>query len=137
MTNNLNPDEWVCLPKELEDWHSDSFANELNDIMKDVSVIEKSDAEIVYQAAQRAAPPHNLIAVDKGEWERLREAAKLEAILADYKDAVGYMEKLLPSGTGSENRADLEVTRILLNYGELRKLKTLIQAAVKAAGGVK
>ena len=70
MQNNLTPADVVIVP------NLPNMTDEQAEAIAKVADCCGGIASSIYGAATKSTPPHNLIAVDKGEWERLREAAK-------------------------------------------------------------
>jgi hypothetical protein len=73
MPNNLTP-EYVIVPRVATKEIYDALnANYWADRCGEPSEFDDVSA---WTDALKAAPPHNLIAVDKGEWERLQNIAR-------------------------------------------------------------
>lgn len=165
MTNNLTAADVVIVPREANDAMVNealtrNFIDEMDDMVSLFDIIY-SDSDCVpvvksaIKAAISAAPPHNLIAVDKGEWERLREAAKasLDLLPQPLPDTAAKLEALVKACEAMLPYLDVFVERNKKRNGEevflasegghanavgitLNQVRVL-QATVKAAGGGK
>ena len=104
---NKTPPEYVIVPREATDAIADAMNVERHKPL--------SDLWDVYAAALSAAPPHNLIAVDKGEL--VKTISRLKGVVDGNPMTALWLNPIIH-----------DISKIYV---------TALQAAVKAAGGGK